>query len=137
VWVLAHCIKIEFAIPLWSTMPKKLHSSFWVLIFVPVYIFLRIDAQAQSDDSPLIYYYSQDDAAFIIETAEGANREILANFTLREHRQIAGPGWSPSGQWFAWFESSPSVAPSNGYVIRRGSEDYISVFDSEGVIDMH
>jgi hypothetical protein len=120
-----------------QTMQKKSHRIFWVIIFACILIPIRIDVQAQGDDSPLIYYYSRADTAFVIETAIGAQHEILTNFALRENRQIAGPGWSPSGQWFAWFETSQGAAPSNGYVIHRGSHDYISLFDSEGIIDMY
>ncbi len=98
---------------------------------------LRTTPQAYGNSPPLIYYYAQDDAAFIIETATGDQREVLANFTLSEGTQIAGPGWSSSGEWFAWYERSQGAAPSNGYVVRRGLEDYITIFDSEGIIDMH
>jgi hypothetical protein len=120
-----------------QTMQKKHYRIFWVIISAYILMPFRTDVQSQGDDSPLIYYYSQDNAAFIIETAAGERHEILASFALREHMQIAGPGWSPSGQWFAWFERSQGAAPSNAYVIRRGSGDYISIFDSEGVIDTY
>lgn len=59
-----------------------------------------------------IYYFDHEDMAFVIESVEGNNREILANFSTLdvETEYVLGPGWSPSGNWFA-------------YTSRRGETD--------------
>jgi hypothetical protein len=52
--------------------------------------------------TPYIYYYSDDASAFIIERADGSERTVLSSFYPCTDCQIVGPGWSPSGEWFAW-----------------------------------
>jgi len=58
-------------------------------------------AKAQSD-VPFLYYYSQSRSAFIVERADGSDSRVLAPFALPDGYTIIGPGWSPSGRWFAW-----------------------------------
>jgi hypothetical protein len=62
-------------------------------------ISLFVKANAQSNqESPFLYYYSEEDSAFIIERTDGTDRQVLA----RTHSQASptGPGWSASGAWF-------------------------------------
>lgn len=75
---------------------KQLYIIFLLLI-------LHIEVSSQSNTVPSIYYYSHDDSAFYIERADGTNKQMLAEFSLEpEWERIFGPGWSQSGQWFAW-----------------------------------
>jgi len=52
--------------------------------------------------APYLYYYSQSRSAFIVERADGSDSRVLAPFVLPDGYSITGPGWSPSGRWFAW-----------------------------------
>jgi Tol biopolymer transport system component len=54
---------------------------------------------------PHFYYYSSAEKAFIVEKADGREKYVLVSFELpvsSSTQGIGGPGWSPSGQWFAW-----------------------------------
>lgn len=62
-------------------------------------------AEGQSN-APFIYYYSANQEAFVIERADGSGNRILTNYAFPKDTQgdawVTGPGWSSSGQWFAW-----------------------------------
>lgn len=62
-------------------------------------------AEGQSN-APFIYYYSPSQKAFVIERADGSESRILTSYAFPEDTQgdawVTGPGWSSSGQWFAW-----------------------------------
>jgi Tol biopolymer transport system component len=65
---------------------------------------LNVEAQSGSD-APFLYYYSREQKAFIVERADGSESRVLAEYDLHEGvapDAITGPGWSPSGKWFAW-----------------------------------
>ncbi|MBZ0319743.1 MAG: hypothetical protein K8L91_25260 [Anaerolineae bacterium] len=62
-------------------------------------------AEGQSN-APFIYYYSANQKAFVIERADGSESRVLTSYAFPEDTQgdawVTGPGWSSSGQWFAW-----------------------------------
>ncbi len=98
-------------------------------LLILVTAMLTPHAQAQTSDAPYIYYFSNQLNAFVIERADGSDPHLLGDglmtFTA-EPRDIFsgiyvdGPGWSPSGQWFAWTAEQVSVAP--GY---SGARPYV------------
>jgi hypothetical protein len=59
--------------------------------------------QAQTDDvPPYLYYYSRLLGGLIIERADGTDsRQIAADIIPPGMTGISGPGWSPSGRYFA------------------------------------
>jgi WD40 repeat protein len=64
-------------------------------------------SHTQERSTPYIYYFSDDLNAFIIERADGTDTRVLGDGLMAlagdaQHIHVAGPGWSPSGQWFAW-----------------------------------
>src|SRR5258708_2808839 len=91
--------------------------SFTPLRFTPV--------QAQGADNPYIYYYSGDLNAFVIEHADGTDTRVLGKGLMPipdaySSYYMGGPGWSPSGKWFAWTAAQESSGGSSGdkpYVI--------------------
>ena len=72
----------------------------WCLLASPVH--------AQDDASnPYIYYFSDTLDAFIIERADGTETRVLGDGLMTvagapHSTYVDGPGWSPSGKWFAW-----------------------------------
>jgi hypothetical protein len=71
----------------------------------------QIGAQGDSgSDAPYIYYYSSEHDAFVIERADGTDTHLLGEGTSGG---VDGPGWSPSGKWFAWTTSNYII---NGYI---------------------
>ena len=72
-------------------------------LLIPVADRPHTQAQTAESDAPFLYYYSPIHNAFVIERADGTDRRILAEHHLPETgTSIHGPGWSPSGLWFAW-----------------------------------
>ncbi|HML22686.1 MAG TPA: hypothetical protein PKD09_13620 [Aggregatilinea sp.] len=70
--------------------------------------------RAQGDggsDVPYIYYYSSEHDAFVIERADGTDTHLLGEGS---RGGVDGPGWSPSGKWFAWTTST--FVPPGAYV---------------------
>jgi WD40 repeat protein len=60
-----------------------------------------VAAQGDGDsDAPYIYYYSYAHNAFVIERADGTDTRLLGEGL--PGGIMDGPGWSPSGNWFAW-----------------------------------
>lgn len=56
-----------------------------------------------AEDIPYIYYYADQLHAFVIERADGTDSRIFAEGLIPlNHQAIVGPGWSPSGHWFAF-----------------------------------
>ncbi|MBI5961704.1 MAG: PD40 domain-containing protein [Chloroflexi bacterium] len=74
--------------------------------------------RAQEPSNPYIFYFSDTLHAFIIERADGTDTHVLGAelMTLADDAQsfhVDGPGWSPSGQWFAW--TAAQIRYNNGY----------------------
>jgi hypothetical protein len=61
---------------------------------------------AQTDDEPpYLYYYSRMLGGIIIERADGSDsRHIGANVIPPGATGLSGPGWSPSGRYFATYQ---------------------------------
>ncbi len=72
--------------------------------------------------NPYIYYYSDLDNAFIIERADGTETRLLAQGLMPDATNgVDGPGWSPSGKWFAWnarFYGAYNTQNLGAYAIR-------------------
>src|SRR5262245_15223460 len=95
-----------------------------MLIMVTAMTFF-LPANAAPEKPPFIYYYSQDKSVFIIERADGSESRILAPYTLHPtpgvDEDVIGPGWSPSGRWFAWSSTleAGTGEPHNVFVVKR------------------
>jgi WD40 repeat protein len=79
-----------------------------LLLFLIAFVFasvtLTAPMQAQTDDAPYLYYYSRLLGGLIIERADGSDsRQIAADVIPPGMTGLAGPGWSPSGRYFAAF----------------------------------
>jgi WD40 repeat protein len=90
----------------------------------------------QPSDAPFLYYYSQEQGAFIISRADSSDGRILARFSMPDEWHIQGPGWSPSGRWFAWnsYPYSGTSYDLNVYVVRREGGEPLTILDSQGQI---
>jgi len=89
--------------------------------------------------APFLYYYSDNRAAFIIERADGTDSRILSSYKLPATSDfIGGPGWSPSGQWFAWTASigggTGADENSIAYVVSRDGKQLFSYPDATGEV---
>lgn len=90
-------------------------------------------AQGQSgSDAPYIYYYSNDLNAWVIERADGSDRRLLGQDLMPEGTNaVGGPGWSPSGKWFAWtsYWGGPYNATDwDGWVMSADGQTLIAHF---------
>ncbi|MCI0712707.1 MAG: hypothetical protein L0154_21305 [Chloroflexi bacterium] len=77
-----------------------------ILRLALLFLLLLITVRSVSSEStvPFIYYYSYAESAFFIESADGIWRRTLTYYQVpQDHFGVLGPGWSPSGRWFAWF----------------------------------
>ena len=68
-----------------------------------------VPSRAQEYANPYIYYFSDTANAFIIERAGEFDTRIMGadliprpDPDLDQVTVVNGPGWSPSGRWFAW-----------------------------------
>lgn len=87
-------------------------------------------------DAPFLYYYSPEQAAFIVERADGSDMRILANFALTPQTSnqevqniITGPGWSPSGEWFVWRETTNYGGARAAYLVSRDGKNRITLLN--------
>lgn len=68
------------------------------------------------DDSPYVYYASDEHNAFIVERADGTDTRIFGAYIPDLSRSwVYGPGWSPDGQYFA-FHFPLTRYPNGGYI---------------------
>lgn len=92
-------------------------------------------------DVPYIYYFSHDLRAFVIERADGIDTRVLGP-ALPEPKEeavgfagfgIDGPGWSPSGKWFAWTTKLVYLGggplPSRPSVVRADGAQRLTLLD--------
>lgn len=77
-----------------------------LFFIMPILFFANFMQPEVKDYSPFLYFYSEQEKAFLIERAGGTDIRVLSKYTLPENHLIGGPGWSPSGKNFAWFSSS-------------------------------
>ncbi|GIK67242.1 MAG: hypothetical protein BroJett018_50360 [Chloroflexota bacterium] len=81
----------------------------------------------QTADIPYVMAYNDQPAPhFVIERADGLDSRIFGEGLMPEDTNVvSGPGWSPSGQWFAW-TANTSYLESN-----RGSTAYVMSADGQ------
>lgn len=64
---------------------------------------LPLAAKLQSEAPPYLYYYADYLNAFVVERADGSDsRQIGQGLVPEQDNTFIGPGWSPTGKWFAW-----------------------------------
>jgi hypothetical protein len=82
-----------------------------------------VDSQMDST-APYIYYYSSAQSAFVIERADGSDSRVLVDYVFSCPQCIpVGPGWSPSGEWFAWMNRRSNGSSIDANVVnQRGGE---------------
>lgn len=73
------------------------------LVLIAITPFYVVDSQA-TEDVPYLYYHDSDSGEIVIERADGTDRHVLVETGAIT---INGPGWSPSGEYFAWYETMP------------------------------
>src|SRR5690606_29172202 len=75
---------------------------------------------------PYLYYYSRMLGGIIIERADGTDsRHIAADVIPPNMTGLGGPGWSPSGKYFAAYQVSYGVytgSRGNPYIINAQGE---------------
>lgn len=91
----------------------------------------------QLDLSPFIYYFSEADGGFVIESADGKDKTVLIDYSLPSLERpilVEGPGWSPSGIWFAWTiinSDYGAVSPvGQAFIYNRLTHQTISLVDT-------
>lgn len=95
----------------------------WLRLFIlsvlcaPTFV---VRSASQPQDAPYIYYYSDRLNAFVIERADGTDKHLLGDSIMPPVQKpafgyyIEGPGWSPSGRWFAWTGSMVQYGNATG-----------------------
>lgn len=103
-----------------------------------LFILLLVSPAKSQTNTPFLYYYSTSEAAFIIERADGTERRTLAEFSLLPDHSIVGPGWSPSGEWFAWAtDISPTLSTDpefSAWVINRSGTNLSPIHEGGQVL---
>lgn len=94
---------------------------------------------AQEPPNPYIYYFSDALNAFVIERADGTDTRVLGGGLMEvtgdaQHIHVAGPGWSPSGQWFAWTaaqvrEGGLGKVRYRPYIMNAGGTQRLTLLD--------
>lgn len=84
-----------------------------ILVFLML-MFLSAPLEAQTEsDMPYLYYYSRMFGGLVIEHPDGTDSRLIGEDVIRPNLySIAGPGWSPSGRFFAGFGYDRSNEPT-------------------------
>lgn len=105
-----------------------------IIILITLFI-IEIEAQ-NTEEAPFLYFYSYEESAFIIERADGSDREVLVNYTFPENSGVildgvgylGGDGWSTSGDWFVWTPFLRNGIPSQeAYMVNRFDKTIIDL----------
>jgi len=72
-----------------------------LVALMPKYMPDHIQASTAAP-APYLYYFSDKLHEFIIERADGTDTHVLGDGLMPHANRVRGPGWSPSGKWFAW-----------------------------------
>jgi hypothetical protein len=71
---------------------------------------------AATDDTPAVYYYDYRRHAYVMQHVDSNTGYLFADdIVFDDHTDVSGPGWSPSGEWFAWL-SGPWPGGAGAYV---------------------
>jgi len=106
-----------------------------LLIVIILPVFLAPDPRQPASDAPYIYYYADKLNSFVVERADGTETRLLGKGLTKTDKEFAltGPGWSPSGRWFAWrsLESSlgGSILATYAYSVHIGTDKRLTVLD--------
>jgi hypothetical protein len=104
-----------------------------VLLLI-ILVLTNVQAQ-EAEPPPYLYYYSPLLGGLIIERADGTDsRQIAADVIPAGMSSLLGPGWSPSGQYFAAYRVDHQPYKSvtgQPFLINRQGE---SVFEYLGAI---
>jgi hypothetical protein len=98
--------------------------------------------QAPTMTAPEIYYYSPAENGFVIEQADGTHGAILGRGIVPdEHTMTFGPGWSPSGECFAWASAysvgGPGAYSSYPWIVSRDGTKRLTLLDGTGAYGVH
>lgn len=110
----------------------------WLTLFV-LLLFSTV-ATAQEEQPPYLYYYSHALNAIVIERADGSDSQTLGEgLTSLEANEIGGPGWSPDGQWFAWYgiklESFGNFLVRGAAAVRLDNQARLEILDQFASVD--
>lgn len=95
------------------------------------------------EPAPYLYYYSAAENAFVIERADGTDRQRFAKDISPKQSRInplGGAGWSPDGQWFGWITTyyADQIIYRSGHVISTDGQEALSIFRQvENMYAMH
>lgn len=79
----------------------RIKCYFLILAFIlPI---LTHDSVYVANDVPHIYYYSENQSTFIIESAGSISQNVVTNSVLQN--DIMGLSWSSTGNWYSWLDS--------------------------------
>jgi Tol biopolymer transport system component len=99
--------------------------------------------QATGTGAPYLYYFSDLLHAFVIERADGTDSRVLADgVTPDDNNAVRGPGWSPSGKWFAWTSTGGSTSAERPWLIsadgtrRFSGLDHVFIGESGGIVGL-
>ncbi len=91
-------------------------------------LFVVVPVNAQDDAPPYLFYYSRMLGGLIIERADGTDSRLIGrDAILPGTTGISGPGWSPSGRYFATYNITYSLGGggSDNPVIIDAYEDSV------------
>lgn len=72
------------------------------ILFTAIVVMIAlVSSQAQVAQPPYLYYFDDEVKHLVIQRADGTDLRILGDGLMTEPTAI-GPGFSPSGRWFAW-----------------------------------
>ncbi len=87
-------------------------------------------------NAPYFYYFANN--AFIVERADGTDTHVIGGSRMAQTYKDAkgyetdGPGWSPSGNWFAWTFAygNTNATPYKPHVVSIDGSRWVTVLDT-------
>ncbi len=114
----------------------RLSGYFTIIFFLIMGLFYSQNFQPNAA-APYLYYFIVRKGVFITERADGTDRRILTSFQLPSPINAAGdgylvgPGWSSSGNWFAWSHRlSNGISSTDAYIFSRDSNSQQHIIET-------
>lgn len=114
-------------------------KSLFLLLFIlslPLSNQLRVTESFDDAKAPFIQYYSPTLRGMVIERADGTDTRIIGQGDVASESQIiVGPGWSPRGDWFAWYSTDVGIRTAKAHIFKADNSRRVTVLD--GMTDIN
>ncbi|HEX2907248.1 MAG TPA: hypothetical protein VHO69_10340 [Phototrophicaceae bacterium] len=108
-----------------------------LLSLIVLALLLTVSVAGAQEPAPYLYYFSDVLHSYVIERADGSDSRQFGEAVIpATHNSASGPGWSPSGRWFAFTSHKGGAYDGSdwrSYIISTDEQTIIPFLPQEGL----